>query len=80
MARKDQVRRQRSGTVINATSKQQETDLVKALNRTASYSVRVFGYGCDFRRGLVHLGSRDHHCYCPASRSAKAFVNARRCW
>ena len=37
MARKDQLRQQRAGTVINATSKQQETDLVKALKRTASY-------------------------------------------
>ena len=37
MARKDQLRRQRAGTVINATSKQQETALVQALKRTASH-------------------------------------------
>ena len=37
MARKTQLRQQRTGTVINATSKQQETELVKALEQTASY-------------------------------------------
>lgn len=42
MARKDQLRRQRTKTVINATSKQQETELVKALKRTASYLDRQF--------------------------------------
>ena len=42
MARKDQLRRQRTGTVINATAKQQETDLVKTLKRTASYLDRKF--------------------------------------
>lgn len=47
MARKDQLRRQRTGTVINATAKQQETDLVKALKRTASYLDRKFS-GVEF--------------------------------
>ena len=42
MARKAQLRRQRTGTVINATSKRQETELVKALERTASYLDRKF--------------------------------------
>ncbi len=31
MARKDQLRKQRAGTVINVTSKQQETDIIQAL-------------------------------------------------
>lgn len=31
MARKDQLRRQRTGTVINATSKKQESDVIQAL-------------------------------------------------
>lgn len=31
MARKDQLRRQRAGTVINVTSKKQESDVVQAL-------------------------------------------------
>ena len=47
MARKEQLRRQRAGTVINATSKQQETDLVKALKGTASYLDSKFT-GVDF--------------------------------
>ncbi len=42
MARKDQLRRQRTKTVINATSKQQETELVKALKRTALHLDREF--------------------------------------
>lgn len=31
MARKDQLRQQRSGTAINVTSKKQESDVIKAL-------------------------------------------------
>lgn len=33
MSRKHQLRKQRSGTVINATSKQQETEVIQALDR-----------------------------------------------
>ena len=47
MARKDQLREQRAGTVINATSKQQESDLVKALESTALYLDQKFG-GVEF--------------------------------
>ena len=47
MARKNQLRQQRAGTVINATSKQQETELVKALKHTASYLDEKF-YGVEF--------------------------------
>ena len=47
MARKDQLRRQRAGTVINATSRQQETELVKALKATAAYLDRKFA-GVEF--------------------------------
>lgn len=42
MARKDQLRQQRAGTVINATSTQQETELVQALQKTALYLDRKF--------------------------------------
>ena len=44
MARRDQLRRQRTGTIINATSKQQESELIKALKRTALYLDRQFPY------------------------------------
>ena len=37
MARKNQLRRQRTGTVINATSKQQEKEIVRALTKTATH-------------------------------------------
>ncbi len=37
MARRNQLRTQRTGTVINATAKQQETDLIKALNEVAKH-------------------------------------------
>ena len=37
MARKDQLRVQRSGTVINSTSKAQETNLIQALKKVAAY-------------------------------------------
>jgi hypothetical protein len=37
MARKQQLRVQRTGTVINMTSKQQESDIVKALVQVIEY-------------------------------------------
>ena len=37
MARSSQLRVQRAGTIINATSRQQETTLIKALNRVVDY-------------------------------------------
>jgi len=37
MARKDQLRVQRAGTVINVTSKQQESDVIKALVQVVEY-------------------------------------------
>jgi len=33
MARKHQLREQRAGTVINVTSKKQESDIIKALRQ-----------------------------------------------
>lgn len=42
MARKEQLRRQRSGTVINLTSGKQESDVVKALLRVEKYLGRRF--------------------------------------
>lgn len=50
MARKDQLRAQRSGTVINATSKQQETEIIKALKRVVDYLDNEF----KARISLVH--------------------------
>ena len=52
MTRKKQLRRQRTGTIINATSKQQETELIKALVRTASYLDRQFP-GVEFRHAKL---------------------------
>ena len=43
MARKSQLREQRAGTVINATSRQQETDLYKALNQVVKAIAKRFG-------------------------------------
>lgn len=37
MARSEQLRGQRTGTVINATSKKQETELIQALQQVAEY-------------------------------------------
>ena len=42
MARKDQLRRQRFGTVINVTSKKQESDVIKALLQVEKHLNRVF--------------------------------------
>ena len=43
MARKQQLRKQRSGTVINVTSKKQESDVIKALQNVVSSLERKFG-------------------------------------
>lgn len=43
MARKHQLRVHRSGTVINVTSKKQETDIVKALNQVVDHLRAKFG-------------------------------------
>jgi len=43
MARKDQLRKQRAGTVINATSKQQEKDIIKALSDVVNYIDEKYG-------------------------------------
>lgn len=37
MARKDQLRRQRAGTIINVTSKKQESDVIKALVKVVDH-------------------------------------------
>lgn len=52
MASKHRLRRQRAGTVINATARQQETDLVKALTRTARHLDRKFP-GFEFRHAKL---------------------------
>lgn len=43
MARKHQLREQRTGTVINATAKQQESDVIKALTRVVEHLGKKFG-------------------------------------
>ena len=43
MARKDQLRGQRYGTVINTTSKKQETDVIKALQIVIDNITRKYG-------------------------------------
>lgn len=43
MARKDQLRRQRAGTVINVTSKQQESEIIRALEQVVDYLADKFG-------------------------------------
>lgn len=43
MARKDQLRKQRAGTVINVTSKKQESDIIKALGQVEKHLVARFG-------------------------------------
>jgi len=43
MARKDQLRRQRAGTVINVTSKKQESDIVQALYAVVDDLTAEFG-------------------------------------
>lgn len=42
MARKEQLRRQRAGTVINVTAKQQESDIIKALYQVVNYLLAKF--------------------------------------
>ena len=49
MARRSQLRRQRAGTVINATSKQQESDLIKALFVVEDHLDQRFGGDISFR-------------------------------
>ena len=43
MARKHQLREQRAGTVINVTSKRQESDIIMALQRVVELLDRKFG-------------------------------------
>jgi len=43
MARKHQLRRQRAGTVINVTSKKQESDIIRALFQVVEYLDVRFG-------------------------------------
>jgi type II restriction enzyme len=43
MARKHQLREQRAGTVINATSKKQESDVITALRRVVEHLGHKFG-------------------------------------
>ena len=42
MARKQQLREQRAGTVINATSKKQESDVIRALGLVVDYLGKTF--------------------------------------
>lgn len=50
MARKDQLRKQRTNTVINATSKRQESAIIRALQRVVDEISQKFGA----RISLVH--------------------------
>ncbi|GHV01446.1 hypothetical protein AGMMS49521_1710 [Campylobacterota bacterium] len=47
MAHKDKLRSQRTGTIINATSKKMEKDVMKALDKTAEYIVGKFSVMLD---------------------------------
>lgn len=50
MARKHQLRVQRAGTVINVTSKKQESDIIQALQQVVDHISAKFGK----RVSLVH--------------------------
>jgi len=50
MAKKDELRKIRAGTIINVTSKKQETEVIQALIRVVEYLVRKF----DKKVTLVH--------------------------
>lgn len=50
MARKDQLRKQRAGTVINVTSKKQESEVMQALLQVVEYLSRKF----DKKIALIH--------------------------
>ena len=50
MSHKHQLRKQRTGTIINATSKKQESDIIKAL----SLVVDSLSYEFDKKIFLVH--------------------------
>lgn len=43
MARKSQLRGQRTGTVINVTSKKQESDIIQALGQVVTHLEQGFG-------------------------------------
>ncbi len=43
MARKHELRRLRTGTVINVTSKKQESDSIRALQQVVEHLDRKFG-------------------------------------
>jgi len=43
VARKHQLRQQRTGTVINVTSKKQESDIIKALHKVVAHLQKKFG-------------------------------------
>jgi len=43
MARKDQLRKQRAGTVINVTAKKQESDIIRALFGVVDYLAGKYG-------------------------------------
>lgn len=48
VARKQQLRNQRAGTVINATSKKQESDITKALHQVVKHLDLKFGENISF--------------------------------
>jgi type II restriction enzyme len=47
MAHKDELRNQRTGTIINATSKKMEKDVMIALRKTVKYIVKKFAVTLD---------------------------------
>ena len=49
MAKKDQLRALRTGTVINTTSQKQETEVIKALTRVVGSLVK-------YQEGKIDLG------------------------
>ena len=70
MARKAQLRKQRAGTVINATSIQQESDIIKALNRVVTCLENKFGA----RVTLVH--EKQWHLHHIVAELENTFPNA----
>jgi len=49
MSKKDQLRKQRTGTIINATSAKQESDLYRAMNQVVESVIDKFGSNLNIR-------------------------------
>ena len=60
MSKKSDLRKQRTGTVINATSKEQEKECIKALIQVAEKVEKKFGVQLEHNKTVYLSGIIEH--------------------